>query len=140
MPVQRLDHYNIAPRDLEQTTRFYTEVIGLTDGYRPPFGIPGAWLYCGDRAVVHLLPMQSAKDGPTGRLDHIAFWASDLPAMVANLRRHDYPFEIRTIKSAGIHQLFLRDPDGIQVEMSFSIDERLPQGAPEKPQPEMESR
>ena len=133
MPVQWLDHYNIAPRDLEATTRFYTEIIGLTNGYRPPFGVPGAWLYCGDRAVVHLLPLASAQDGSTGRLDHIAFWASDLPKTVENLRRHDCKFQIRTIASAGIHQLFVRDPDGIQVEMSFSIEEPVPEGCAEHP-------
>ena len=31
-----------------------------------PFGIPGEWLYCGDRAVLHLLPSKSAQDGRTG--------------------------------------------------------------------------
>lgn len=133
MPVQWLDHYNIAPRDLDTTVRFYTEIIGLTNGYRPPFGVPGAWLYCGDRAVVHLLPLANAKDAPTGRLDHIAFWATDLPGIVENLRRHDYPFQVRTIPSAGIHQLFVRDPDGIQVELSFSIDEPVPPGCAEHP-------
>jgi catechol 2,3-dioxygenase-like lactoylglutathione lyase family enzyme len=130
MPVQWLDHYNIAPRDLEATMKFYTEVIGLTEGYRPPFGVPGAWLYCGDRAVVHLLPAKSARDGPTGRLDHIAFMANDLPAMIASLRRHGCAYDIRTIESAGIHQVFLRDPDGIQVEMSFAIEETIPQEKP----------
>ena len=125
MPITRLDHYNIAPRDLEKTLHFYRDVLGLTEGHRPPFDVPGAWLYCGQFAVVHLLPSSTAQDGPTGRLDHIAFMAQDLAAMIASLKRNKYPYEIRTVEAAGIYQVFIHDPDGIQVEVSFSLDERV---------------
>ena len=32
MRVQRLDHYSIRTTDLDQTLRFYTEVIGFVSG------------------------------------------------------------------------------------------------------------
>jgi len=49
-----LDHVNIRTRQLSVVRAFYTDVLGLKDGPRPPFGHPGAWLYAGDRPVVHL--------------------------------------------------------------------------------------
>ena len=45
MSVGMLDHYNVSTRKLGDTIRFYEEVLGLTNGPRPPFNFPGAWLY-----------------------------------------------------------------------------------------------
>ena len=68
MKTLGLDHYNLcAPRDLIERLRlFYTETIGLTVGYRPPFGSFGYWLYAGGNAVLHL--SESPREvRPTGR-------------------------------------------------------------------------
>ena len=51
--VNDLDHVNITTTSLKQSVEFYT-MLGLRDGYRPQFSFDGAWMYCGDRAVVHL--------------------------------------------------------------------------------------
>ena len=55
MALDRLDHYSIRTTDLDTTRDFYVEVLGLSEGYRPTFDFPGHWLYCGERAVVHLI-------------------------------------------------------------------------------------
>ena len=55
MPAQSLNHYTIRVRDLEATKNFYTDVVGLTVGDRPPLNFPGYWLYCGDVPTVHLI-------------------------------------------------------------------------------------
>ena len=55
MALDRLDHYSIRTTDLDTTRNFYVEVLGLAEGYRPSFDFPGHWLYCGERAVVHLI-------------------------------------------------------------------------------------
>ena len=49
-------HYNLrAPRDLLDALRsFYTEVVGLEQGERPPFTRFGYWLYAGSQDVLHL--------------------------------------------------------------------------------------
>ncbi len=46
MTVLDLNHYSlaVAPEAIEETARFYTEVIGLRDGPRPNFAFPGRWL------------------------------------------------------------------------------------------------
>ena len=55
MPAQSLNHYTILTRDLEATKDFYTDVVGLTVGDRPPLAFPGYWLYCGGVPTVHLI-------------------------------------------------------------------------------------
>jgi len=128
MPVVRLDHYNLAPLDQDTTVRFYEDVIGLKVGFRPDFGVPGYWLYAGDQAVLHLLPEETRKHGPTGRLDHIAFWSTDIGDFFTRLKKHDVKFMLRTIEVAGMHQVFVTDPDGVTIEIGFSSAEPIPAG------------
>src|SRR5215472_3163067 len=80
MSLTRLDHFTINCADLDRSRRFYSEVLGMADGDRPPFGFPGAWLYVGDRPVVHLVGGQNEEGiSTTGSVDHVAFAANDLP-------------------------------------------------------------
>ena len=55
-----LDHINIETTDLGPSLRFYEEVLGLKPGWRPAFGVPGAWLYTAeegdDATVTHQTP------------------------------------------------------------------------------------
>lgn len=129
MPIVRLDHYNIAPRDMEATVRFYVDVIGLTVGPRPDFGVDGYWLYAGEQSVLHLLGDEKRSTGPTGRVDHIAFWATGLGEFVARLKRLEVPYKLRTIEVAGMHQVFLNDVDGVSIEIGFPSDEPVPADA-----------
>ena len=56
MPVGLIDHFNIviAPSQVDETLRFYREVLGLVEGFRPDFGRPGWWLYAGDHPVLQI--------------------------------------------------------------------------------------
>ena len=82
--IDGLDHMTIVTADLAASRRFYAEVLGLVDGERPPFDVPGAWLYQGDRPIVHLVGRESGDaGGSTGPFDHLAFRASDLAGTVA---------------------------------------------------------
>ena len=44
--VTGLFHVLVKTNDLPQTLAFYTQVLGLREAKRPPFGFPGAWLAC----------------------------------------------------------------------------------------------
>ena len=68
MAVQSLDHFTINTADLGRSIRFYEEVVGLRNGERPPFAFPGAWLYCGEKPVVHLIGGEHDEHG-TGSVD-----------------------------------------------------------------------
>lgn len=133
MPLNGLNHYTIRPVDLEKTKNFYVEVLGLKDGYRPPLGFDGYWLYVGDTPTVHLIgprPQREAgwperKVGPTGLLDHIAFSCTGLAEMKASLRKHGVEFEERVIPRDRQTQLFLHDPDGVAVELNYPPEETV---------------
>ncbi len=98
------------------------EAIGLVEGPRPPFPFPGHWLYLGDVAVIHLVqkPQGEARHGPgSGEIDHVAFGGSDLDGMRARLQARGLAFEERVVPRDGIIQLFVKDPEGVKLELNF---------------------
>lgn len=122
MPLTGLSHYAIrlAADSVEATAAFYSEILGLTRGYRPPFKFPGAWLYAGDSALVHLIGgPDKDRQADTGRLDHIAFDAKGLDAMRAHLTARGIDFEQRDVPASDLRQIFVRDPNGIRIELNY---------------------
>ena len=119
MSIQALDHYTINVADLDASVRFYEDVVGLKKGERPPVPIPGAWLYCGDRAVVHLVAETGRDSKGTGTIDHVAFRATGLGVYTKRLSDGGYKFKERDIPTMDLHQVFLKDPDGVTIELNF---------------------
>jgi catechol 2,3-dioxygenase-like lactoylglutathione lyase family enzyme len=125
MPIETLDHYSVRTADVERSRSFYQDVIGLKVGPRPNFSFPGAWLYAGGRPVVHIIGIEEerARDlaEDTGSFDHIAFIASDLPAMREHLAARKIEFRERKVPDLNITQLFVVDPNGVTIELNFPI-------------------
>lgn len=119
MAITALNHVNIVTGDLEATRRFYSDVIGLTDGDRPSFQFPGAWLYCGDEAVIHLVGVDDQPDEGTGTIDHVAFEAKGIDDMIELLEGRGVPFHVRDVPGREIRQVFLHDPNGVKIELNF---------------------
>lgn len=123
--LRSLGHVTVLSADFDRTERFYCGLLGLRVGPRPAIPIPGRWLYIGDEAVLHVLP-RIAEDGPdarpgaTGGIDHFALNADDRPAFERRLAAAGQPFESRRLADSDIWQIFLTDPDGVRVELSFA--------------------
>jgi len=125
--VTGLNHINFrAPEAMiERLRAFYRDVIGLSDGARPPFRSRGYWLYAGGRDVMHLTI--TADDGPaparpaaTGWLDHIALTCVDDASMRARLDAAGVPYELDEVPALRQLQIFLTDPAGVGVELNFA--------------------
>lgn len=126
MATEGLNHFNIAAPAalLSQVRDFYVDVVGLEEGYRPDFGVPGYWLYAGGNAVLHLLELDTADQAPTGDpgfLDHVAFTCRDLESTESHLRQLGVEYRKRDFSDFGLMQLFIRDPTGLGVEMNFAL-------------------
>jgi catechol 2,3-dioxygenase-like lactoylglutathione lyase family enzyme len=139
MNVRGLAHYSIRTPDLDATCRFYTDVLGLRIGFRPPFRFPGVWLYASEDesnlGVVHIIAIDpSGRDDlneylgrrsrtGSGSVDHVAFCANDWPEVRERCLRSNTFFTERVVPDLGLLQVFLKDPSGIVVELNFPVDE-----------------
>ncbi len=136
MGVSRLEHVNIRCARLAATIAFYVDVLGLSEGPRPNFPFRGAWLYCGDTAVVHLVEaadhpgswtgtLERASDTQTGldtgAFDHVAFHGEDFEGMKAKLSAAGIAFRERAVPGGSLRQLFVPDPEGVMVELNFYV-------------------
>jgi len=125
MHVLRLDHVNVQTHDLAATRDFYVDVIGLRVGERPPFGFPGLWLYDDQVPVIHVtgLGPADAAFAAAGPVDHIAFRAEGLAAMRERLRRLGVRAGECVVPRNGEVQIFLHDPNGLKIELTFTATE-----------------
>lgn len=138
-----LNHFSVRTLDMAATQTFYGQVLGMTPGPRPQFPFPGVWMYIGSHdsfanAMVHIIGMD--KNDPeglkkylgdrdvsslhgSGAVDHIAFFATGLAAMLQHLKKIGVTCRQRTVPSIGLHQLFLTDPSGVVIELNYPAAE-----------------
>lgn len=145
MDIERLDHYSVRTDHVPTVVDFYRSFLGLVPGPRPEFPFPGAWLYRADAqgqhsggSVVHVIgtggksgltdflgDKPQLPEAGTGSLDHIAFRASGLAAMVALLHERGTPFRQRRVPGMDLHLVFLTDPCGVTIELNYTSAEDL---------------
>jgi len=132
MPLTRLEHFLVLSRDIDATRDFYCDVLGLREGFRPPLGFPGYWLYLGDTPCIHIAEWQTytahsqGRDIPvsepapgTGAVDHLAFNATDYDEIVQRLAAHGVTAHRNVTHANGLRQLFLFDPNGVKIEINI---------------------
>jgi len=123
-----LFHLAIKTADLGATRAFWTGVIGLREVPRPDFGYPGAWLACGQpggQAIVHVyaggpaLGDGAAVPRGTAAIDHVSLACSGYHAYVGRFRTAGLDWREFLVPGTTLWQLFVYDPSGVQLELSF---------------------
>lgn len=126
MAIEGMNHFTVLAADLDAALGFYCGLLGLRNGPRPSFDFPGAWLYSGEQAVLHIVSGRPMPASPSGVLDHMAFSANDLAGTVTRLKAHNIDYDLRRLPGSQTWQMFLHDPHGARVELDFSASERGP--------------
>lgn len=126
MAVSGMNHFTILTDDVPRTVDFYARMLGLSDGPRPDLGFPGAWLYAGDTAVLHVIGGRSRDQLRPGVIDHMAFTSRGLAETLATLIAHNVEHICRRQNGSGTWQVFFFDPNGARVELDFAADEVHP--------------
>jgi catechol 2,3-dioxygenase-like lactoylglutathione lyase family enzyme len=134
MPITTLDHVNVLTTNIGRTVDFLTRVLGLEVGPRPPFRSPGAWLYAGGSAVVHVSqagdterthvretsPGGAPAAATEGVVDHVAFRCSGYAEMMDKLRALGIASHEANVPDRGLHQVFVDGPDHVSFELIFA--------------------
>lgn len=125
-----LDHVSLRTADVDRLTRWYGRILGLTPGPRPAFDFPGAWLYAGDRPVIHLIGTGSPPGADAGdlRIEHFALRGSGLGTFLALLEREGIAPRITRMPPGPVDLVLvnLTDPDGNHLHVDFPADEAAP--------------
>ena len=126
LAIEAINHIALPTRRLEESRRFYIDVLGAREISRPAFSFRGSWLYIGG-IQIHLIEDQAAPDLRSDintRERHTAFAVADIDAMEEILRQHGIPYRRNLIPDRQIPQIFFRDPDGHLIEIGtyWAID------------------
>lgn len=119
MEIRGFDHVNLRTANLEAMVRWYGEVLGMRPGLRPDFDFAGAWLYCGDQALVHLVEVAEPPRAIEPRIEHFALKATGLRAFLAHLEAKGVPYRLGEPPGTGITQVNIHDPDGNHIHVDF---------------------
>lgn len=119
----KLSHVNIRTTNLEEMRGWYVRVLGLKDGWRPPFSFPGVWLYAGEDPIVHLVGVERAPsaDAANVRLEHFALQGDDLAALRARLQAEGLASREARVPGTDLLQINIHDPDGNHIHVDFHV-------------------
>lgn len=129
MPSTILDHVNLRTSRLNEMVGFYTQVLGLTVGERPPFPFGGAWLYAGGQPILHLVEVDADPRTSDPRIEHFALKTQGLEAFLKRLADRDIAYRISIVPELEIRQVNIHDPDGNHIHVDFDRSEAIPDGA-----------
>jgi catechol 2,3-dioxygenase-like lactoylglutathione lyase family enzyme len=132
MPLTELNHYFVRCNDLERSRKWYCEVLGFEIMPRPPFPFPGYWLGVNGKIQVHMgqhgipnaelyyrgTPPDAAATN-AGVVDHIAFLAEKPMEFRERFERIRADYWARSLPDFDLYQMFVRDPDGLTIELNF---------------------
>lgn len=126
MTAIAIDHVNLSVPSarLPEMLAFYTGIVGLRQGDRPPLPFPGHFLYCEESpvAVLHLATYQEdelALSQPTGRFNHVCFRKTGLAQTRERLAAGNHPYREQDRPGNPVVQIFVTDPAGVTVELTF---------------------
>lgn len=133
MEVKALDHVNVITADIDATADFYAAILGLERRDGPPELLPDQvqWMFdSAGRAVVHInhtdcprafdRPVHPGE--PTGAIHHVAFACTGFDALIAKLEAAGHAFQVNTLESIGLRQVFVADPNAVILELNFFGD------------------
>jgi catechol 2,3-dioxygenase-like lactoylglutathione lyase family enzyme len=127
--IAGIHHFTIrcARAELDALLAFYRDVLGMRTGARPAFDFPGHWMYVGDVAIVHLAAIApvagTAPAVPGSGFDHVSLHSKGLRATRDRLEALGIPYEELPVPGWPLQQIFLRDPVGSKIELTFDVPE-----------------
>ena len=133
MSVHRLDHINIRTARLAASIAFYRDGLGMVVKPPPNTADLRRGAYChdiDDVPVVHLVATDREAPGEDpvrgaarrGMIDHFALRCEGSPRDYrARLDALGVEYEVMDVPAIGRHLIFVRDPNGVLVELGFPL-------------------
>tara|TARA_B110000444_G_scaffold259003_1_gene301476 strand:- start:142 stop:597 length:456 start_codon:yes stop_codon:yes gene_type:complete len=138
------DHYLLFAKNLDETVKWYGDVLNMRPGPLPDFDVPVHWLYLEDKPIIHVTERRKENqiesyigkvdyenDSGSGLIDHIAFNCTGLKKMLSKLDGLNIEYTERRVDAQSRYQVFFFDPNGVKIELDFQADEAGNRMSPE---------
>ena len=125
-----LEYTGIRVRDLERSTRFYCDGLGLRAGPTGRMAAGGTWRELHDPDSGAVLELNFYPGDPPYRegdeLDHLGFRVEHLEATIRRLESLGARVRIPPFAEGSTRLAFLSDPDGVWIELYEGPSEDVP--------------
>ncbi|WP_454882536.1 VOC family protein [Sphingomonas oryzagri] len=133
MTALQLDHVNIRTARLADCVHFYGSMLGLRMQPPPMAEDTSKGAYACNAAghpIVHLVGTDVVVEGDgavrgaaqRGMIDHFALrFSGDPDDYAARLSAAGAAFDRMDVRQIGMHLIFVRDPNGVMVELGFPL-------------------
>ncbi len=123
-----LNHIAVYVVNLQTSTRFYQQVIGLDSIPEPFHDGRHTWFAIGPKSHLHIISGASAAT-THDKNGHLCFTVPSVDAFVTRLKAANVPFEnwagergAITLRVDGVKQIYFQDPDGYWLEINDARD------------------
>lgn len=123
-----LNHIALWVVNLETSTRFYQQIIGLDTIPEPFHDGKHTWFSIGPKSHLHLIQGAPLADNHP-KNTHLCFSVPSVAGFIETLKKKNIPFEnwageknAVTLRADGVKQIYFKDPDGYWIEMNDAKD------------------
>ncbi len=128
MPKAALNHIALYVVDLEKSTVFYHDIVGLDTIPEPFHDGKHVWFSIGPKSHLHLIAGSKTKIDPN-KNNHLCFTVPSVESFSSVLKKNNISYEnwageknTITKRVDGVKQIYLRDPDGYWIEINDAKD------------------
>jgi lactoylglutathione lyase len=119
-----LEHIAVYVHNLEKSTAFYQDIIGLDTIPEPFHDGRHTWFAVGGHAKLHLIGGAAAITDHD-KNSHLCFTVPSVTDFMQKLQKNRVPFEdwngkpqAATVRIDGVKQVYFKDPDGWWIEVN----------------------
>lgn len=123
-----LNHIAFYVKDLQRSTDFYMDIIGLDTIPEPFHDGRHTWFRVGPGSHLHIISGET-KTLVREKTSHVCFSITDMKSFLAKLEKAGIPYEdwagnkqSVTNRVDGVKQIYLTDPDGFWLEINDAKD------------------
>ncbi len=119
-----INHIAVYVVNLETSTNFYKDIIGLEVIPEPFHDGRHTWFSIGDHAALHIISGAKSKIAHD-KDSHLCFSVTAMEPFIAQLEKNNVAYESWkgesksvTTRADGIRQIYFKDPDGYWIEIN----------------------
>lgn len=123
----KIDHFAIVVDDVDKSAEFYGNILRLTETPHPDKTPGFRWFIVSGSSQIHLIQKEVAPFEKNKSM-HLCLATQDLDGVIDHLEKNDIAFSdwpgkenAVTLRTDGVRQIYVQDPDGYWVEINTAI-------------------